>query len=281
MELKTQVYQKENTLSIRRLLKDSIVDIYRSRFLARQLAVRDIKAQYRQSYLGLLWAFANPLATAMVWIFLNNSGTIRVTDTGVPYPLFAFTGTLIWSIISESINSPIQSTTSARSIISKINFPKEALIVSGIYKLMVNTGIKTLLLIFFLIFFDIGFHPSQLLFPVAILGAVLFGSTIGLLITPLGMLYKDVGKAISFGLQFLMYATPVVYAIPKDGFIKELMEANPITPIIMVARDTLVAGEFAYLTYFLIVIALCVPLFFLALIFYRMSIPVIVERINA
>src|SRR5690554_2925015 len=237
MELETRVYQKESNLRVGKLLKESLVDINKSRFLAFQLAKRDISAQYRQSYLGILWAFITPLATAFVWIFLNSSGTVRVTDTGIPYPVYAFAGTLLWSIISESINSPIQSTTGAKSILSKINFPKEALIMSGILKLLFNTSVKVLLLLIFIFAFGVGFHWSLLLFPLAIFGGVFFGTTVGLLITPLGMLYKDVGKLITFGLQFLMYATPVVYAIPKSGVMKTVMEWNPLTPIILTARD--------------------------------------------
>ncbi len=138
MNLETRVYQKQNNTKIGRLFKESISDILSSRFLAKQLAVRDIKAQYRQSYLGIIWAFVTPLTTAFVWIFLNGTGTIRLTDTGVPYPVYAFSGTLLWSIIADAINSPTQSTNAAKGIMSKINFPKEALILSGIYKLLFN-----------------------------------------------------------------------------------------------------------------------------------------------
>tara|TARA_R110002124_G_scaffold287089_1_gene470301 strand:+ start:78737 stop:79582 length:846 start_codon:yes stop_codon:yes gene_type:complete len=281
MELETKVYQKENNLHLGKLLTASLSDIYRSRFLAKQLAVRDIKAQYRQSYLGILWAFAGPLATAFVWIFLNSSGTVQITDTGIPYPIYAFTGTLIWSIITESINSPMLSTNSSKSIIAKINFPKEALIVSGIYKLLFNTSFKIILLLVFLVFFGIGFNWSLIFFPFVILGAILFGTTIGLFITPLGMLYKDVGKMISFGLQFLMYATPVVYAIPKEGILKYLMEFNPLTPIILTARDMAVGTSPDFLLYFLIVIGVSIPLLLLALVIYRVSIPVIIERLSS
>ena len=281
MELETKVYQKENNLRIGKLLKESLADIARSRFLSFQLAKRDIQAQYRQSYLGIIWAFVTPLATAFVWIFLNNSGTVRVTDTGIPYPVYAFSGTLLWSIITESINSPMTSTNSAKSILSKINFPKEALVVSGVYKLLFNSSIKVLLLLVFIFFFGVGFHWSLLLFPLAILGGVLFGTTLGLFITPLGMLYKDIGRLIGFGLGFLMYVTPVVYGIPKSGIMKTVMELTPFTPIILTPRDLAVGMPPAHLTYFLIVIACCIPLFFIALLFYRISIPILVERMSA
>jgi len=281
MELETKVYQKENNLRVGKLLKESLADITRSRFLAFQLAKRDIQAQYRQSYLGIIWAFITPLTTAIVWIFLNSSGTIRVTDTGIPYPVYAFSGTLLWSIIKDAINSPMTSTNSAKSILSKINFPKEALVVSGVYKLLFNSSIKVLLLVVFIFFFGVGFHWSLLLFPFAILGGVLFGTTLGLFITPLGMLYKDIGRLIGFALGFLMYVTPVVYAIPKSGIMKTVMELNPFTPIILTARDLAVGMPPAHLTYFLIVIACCIPLFFIALLFYRISIPILVERMSA
>lgn len=276
--VQTRIYQKENNLNLGKLLKESLGDIYSSRFLARQLAERDIKAQYRQSYLGIIWAFITPLATAAVWIFLNLSGTIQVTDTGIPYPVFAFSGTLLWSIITESINSPTTSTNSARGLLSKINFPKEALIISGIYKLLFNASVKILLLISFVFLFGLGFHGSLLLLPLIILSAVLFGVTIGLFLTPISMLYNDVGKIVGMGFSFLMYITPVVYSIPESGLMRTVMIANPFTPIILTGRDLLVGTQPEFLTYYLILIAASIPLFFIGLLAYRISIPIIVER---
>lgn len=279
--METHIYQKERTIKIGTLLKASLRDIYKSRFLARQLAERDIRAQYRQSYLGILWAFIMPLTTALVWIILNNSGTIKLSDTGVPYPVYAFSGTLIWSIIVASINSPIQNTMASKSILTKINFPKEALIISGIYKLLFDTFIKVILLVILIFAFGVGFHWSLLLLPITLLGAIIFGTTIGLFLTPLGLLYKDISKLITFGMQFLMYATPVVYVIPSSGIMKTLMVWNPITPIVLTARDLIVGFSPQYLWYFLIVVAISIPLLFLALVIYRISIPIIVERLSA
>lgn len=278
--METRIYQKENKLRFGKLFIESYKDILKSRFLARQLAVRDIKAQYRQSYLGILWAFITPIVTAMVWIVLNATGTVALSDTGIPYPLYVFSGTLLWSILTEAINSPMASTNSARGVLSKINFPKEALIISGIYKLLFNSSIKIFLLLVFVFVFGVGIHWSLLLFPFAVLGALLMGTTLGLFITPLGLLYKDIGKIISFGMQFLMYATPVVYAVPKEGVMKTIMEWNPLTPIILTGRDLAVGTSPEYLSYFLIVIASCIPLFFVALLLYRVSIPVLVERLS-
>lgn len=281
MALETRIYQKQRSIRFGALLKASLNDMYHSRFLARQLAERDIKAMYRQSYLGIVWAFITPITTAAVWVFLNSSGTIRLSDTGIPYPVYAFSGTLIWSIIVAAINSPMQSTQAAKGILTKINFPKEALLLSGVYKLLFDSFIKIIILVLFVFIYGVGFHWSLLLFPIAILGAILVGTTVGLFLTPIGLLYQDIGKIITFGMQFLMYVTPVVYAMPSTGIMKTIMDWNPITPIVLTARDLVVGFTPEYLNYFSVVLIVCLPLLFLGLIIYRISIPIIVERLSA
>ncbi|KAF2081168.1 ABC transporter permease [Flavobacterium sharifuzzamanii] len=281
MELKTTVYQKENNTKIGKLLKNSLNDIFTSRFLAKQLAIRDIKSQYRQSFLGIIWAFITPLTTALVWIILSKTGTVTLTDTGIPYPVYVFSGTLLWSILTESINAPMVNTNAARGMLSKINFPKEALILSGVYKLISNSLVKIALLLFFLLLYGVGFHFSIFLFPFAFLGIIFIGTTIGLFISPLGMLYNDIGKIVNLGLGFLMYATPVIYVIPKDGFLKTAMEINPLTPLILITRNLMTGQSLDYLMYYFIVSIGCIPIFLLGLVFYRISIPIIVERMSA
>jgi lipopolysaccharide transport system permease protein len=281
LNLEIRTYQKENTIKPAQLLKESLKAIYDSRFLSRQLATRDIKAQYRQSYFGILWAFITPLTTAFVWIFLNQSGIIQLTDTGVPYPVYAFTGTIIWSIIIDAINAPMQSTNGARAILTKINFPKEALIVSGIYKLLFNSLIKIVLIIVFLVIYGVPFQSLLFLFPLALIGIIFFGTTIGLLLTPIGLLYNDVGKFIGLGMRFMMYAAPVVYMIPSTGFMKTVMEWNPFTPLVTITRGLLIGSPMPYLDYYMWILIICIPLFFVVLVIYRISIPVIAERLSA
>lgn len=281
MKLQTKIYQKENNLNVRQLFKDCLKDFFGSHFLAKQLATRDIKSQYRQSYLGIIWAFILPFTSALVWIFLNLTGTIQLSDTGIPYPIYAFSGTLIWSIINESISLPTSSTNAARSILTKINFPKEALILSGIYKLFFNSSIKIALLVVLLFVFGIGFNWSLLLLPLAIVTAVLFGITLGLFITPIGLIYSDIAKITNMGLGFVMYITPVVYAIPKEGVMKTIMEINPFTPLILTARDLTVGTPLEHLNYFFWIFGVSLLLFFVGLVYYRVSIPIIVERLSA
>ena len=280
-KLPVTVYEKQRKINLVKLLGQTLTDFFGSHFLALQLTRRDVSAQYRQSYFGILWLFITPLASAAIWVFLNSSGTITITDTGIPYPVYAFSGTLIWSILLESINAPMASTNAARGIISKINFPKEALVLSGIYKLLFNSSFKVLLLVVFIFAFGVGFHWSLLLLPLVLVMAVVFGTSPGLLITPIGMLYSDVSRLISMGLSLLMYVTPVVYGIPKTGIMKTIMTYNPFTPFILTIRDVAVGGSPEFLNYFIGLTGLGIALFFIGLVIYRVSIPVIVERLSA
>ena len=280
-KLPVTIYEKQRKINLVKLLGHTLTDFFGSHFLALQLTRRDVSAQYRQSYFGILWLFITPLASAAIWVFLNSSGTITITDTGIPYPVYAFSGTLIWSILLESINAPMASTNAARGIISKINFPKEALVLSGIYKLLFNSSFKVLLLVVFIFAFGVGFHWSLLLLPLVLVMAVVFGTSLGLLITPIGLLYSDVSRLISMGLSLLMYVTPVVYGIPKTGIMKTIMTYNPFTPFILTIRDVAVGGSPEFLNYFIGLTGLGIVLFFIGLVIYRVSIPVIVERLSA
>jgi len=280
-KLPVTVYEKQRKINLVKLLGQTLTDFFGSHFLALQLTRRDVSAQYRQSYFGILWLFITPLASAAIWVFLNSSGTITITDTGIPYPVYAFSGTLIWSILLESINAPMASTNAARGIISKINFPKEALVLSGIYKLLFNSSFKVLLLVVFIFAFGVGFHWSLLLLPLVLVMAVVFGTSLGLLITPIGLLYSDVSRLISMGLSLLMYVTPVVYGIPKTGVMKTIMTYNPFTPFILTIRDVDVGSFPEFLNSFIGLTGLGIVLFFIGLVIYRVSIPVIVERLSA
>jgi lipopolysaccharide transport system permease protein len=280
-DLPVKVYKRRKKANFFLLIKETLTDLYKSHFLALQFAKRDISSQYRQSYLGIIWLFLTPIASAGVWIFLNSSGTINVPDTGLPYPVYVFSGTLIWSILLEAINSPITSTNGSRNILSKINFPKEALILSGVYKLLFNSSVKILLLLVFVFVFDVRFHWSLLWFPLVLLASIMVGTAIGLLITPIGLLYTDVSRLITMLLSLVMYVTPVVYSMPQSGIMNTMMSYNPFTPLVTTIRAVVVGQPPEFLNYFLGLTGFGALLFIISLVIYRVSIPVIVERLSA
>ena len=86
-------------------LRGMAEDLKSSRELAWRLAVRDISAQYRQSLLGILWALIIPLANTAVWLFLRAAQVVKVGDTGIPYPVNVFSGTILWSVFIDALNA--------------------------------------------------------------------------------------------------------------------------------------------------------------------------------
>lgn len=112
-----------------KMIREMLGDLTASRELSWRLAVRDICAQYRQAFLGILWAFILPLTNTLTWIFLSSTGIVVMRETILPYPVYVFTGTMLWAILMDAMNAPLQQINAARGMLAKLNFPREALIV--------------------------------------------------------------------------------------------------------------------------------------------------------
>lgn len=256
-------------------------DLWTGRELAWSLAVRDISAQYRQSALGVLWALISPLSTTAVWLFLSSSSLVQVADTGLPYPVFVFTGTLLWSILIDSFSAPLGQVNANRSLLAKINFPREALILTGIYQTLFNAAIKIGILLLVLPF--LGIHPGWggLLIPVGIFGLVLTGTALGLAITPLGILYGDIGRGIPLITQSLMYLSPVVFPLATKGWTAQLMRLNPLTTLIINARSWFTGQPPQLLGEWVLAVGGSAILLVLVWIVYRLAMPILIERMSA
>lgn len=283
MEIKNiKVYTNESSLrNPTKIIGDMIKDLLGSRELSMQLAIRDIRAQYRQAFLGFLWVFLLPLANTAVWLFIQGSGVVQISDTELPYPVYVFSGTILWAIFMEAMNSPLRQTTAAKSMLSKINFPREALILSGIYQTFFNAFIKIVILIIVLML--LGVQPSLTIafFPFTIISLILAGTALGLLLTPIGMLYTDIGKGLPLLMHFLMYISPVVFPMPTIGFAAKLFQINPISPLIITSRNLLTGLDLNYLpSYFLVNVAMIILLFIMWII-YRAAMPILIERMSA
>ena len=263
------------------MLREMFRDLRASRELGWRLATRDVRSQYRQAFLGILWAFILPLANTITWIFLSGTGIVAVGETILPYPVYVFIGTMLWAIFMDAINAPMAQTNAARSMLAKLNFPREAILLSGIYQTLFNAGIKLVLLLLILVVVGINPGWGLFLFPFALLSLILVGTTLGLLITPVGMLYTDVGRAIPLLMQFMMYITPVVFPMPKEGLAALIFQINPITPLILTARDWLTGFSPDYLTYFLVTNITALILLLIVWAAYRLAMPIIVERMSA
>jgi lipopolysaccharide transport system permease protein len=281
-ETVVNVYTPDSSLGNPRILaRDMFRDLFTSRELAWRLAVRDIRAQYRQTALGILWAFFLPLANTATWVFLSHTGIISVGETGLPYSAYVFTGTMVWAVLVDAVTAPLRQTNAARAMLVKLNFPREALIVSGIYQILFNGGIKIALLLGALLLLGINPGWKVMLFPLSILSLVLVGTALGLLLTPVGILYTDVGQALPLLMQFLMYASPVVFPMPTAGWAATLLKINPLTPLVLNARGWLVGSPSEFVGHFLAVNAVALGLLLIVWVAYRLAMPILIERMSA
>jgi len=268
--------------SLRHHLRGIVNDLPAAHELGYRLFKRNLKAQYRQSVLGFAWALIPPVLTALLWIFLRQNGVMRIADTGISYPVFVFTGTILWQIFSEAIMSPLRSINANKAMLAKINIPREGLLLSGIYELIFSMVIKLGILALMLVWFrqEISWQ-GLLMVPVGLLAMMLSGYAIGLALTPAGMLFTDVERGIGAILPFLMYLTPVIYPRPGSGMLAALMKINPLAVLLPQTRNWLTAQPPLDMPAFWIWSGVFLVLFVLSLIVFRLAMPMIIERIGS
>jgi lipopolysaccharide transport system permease protein len=282
IESKVTVYTPESSLAHpARMLRDMVRDLRASRELSWRLALRDIRAQYRQTLLGFLWVLIFPAANTATWVFLGTTGVISFGHTTLPYPAFVFIGTMLWAILTDAVNAPLQGAVAAQGMLTRINFPREAIVLSGLYQTLFNAAIKLLLLLLLLPLFGVPHGWSLLLVPLGIASIVLVGTALGLLVTPLGLLYSDVGKGLPILMQFMMYLTPVIFEAPRSGIAATAIALNPLAPIITTTRAWLGGTTPESLAYFLGVNAFALLLLVVVWAVYRLAMPILIERMSA
>lgn len=262
------------------LLRELLHDIWASRELAWRLFVRDLKAQYRATYFGYVWAFLPPLVGAMTFIFLQSQGITNIPDTGIPYPAFAIIGTLLWQTFIEALQSPLNSINMAKPMLAKINFPRESILMAGMYMVGFNLTIRLILLAVVMLIWQVVPGISIVVFPLMMLGLLVCGFAMGMLLVPVGGLYGDVGRAIPIVAQFWMLLTPVVYPAQKTGLAGWLAVWNPISPLIVSARDSLTNQPMEQLLPAVAVIVLSASVAITGLVGFRLIMPHLIVRMG-
>lgn len=279
MEIK--VYNSAKDYSLKTLLKEGLKGFKEGFYLSKLFVARGFTAKYKTSYIGFIWEIVPSLTTAIVWIFLRASGAVETTDVNIPFSLFVIIGTTMWSLITESINKPLGSLLEYSSIISKINIPKEALLLIGFFNTLINHGIKLILVVILLIYYQIPLSLSLFYFVPIVLLTVLFFMTVGVFLMPLEYMLPDIGKIKNYVLMGLMYLTPVVYANPGKGLVSTIISYNPLSYLIDGLRNCLTGFPLGSESFFIAMFFVTMLLFFVAVILYRITIPIIIERISS
>lgn len=256
-------------------------DLLASRELAWRLLVRDLSAQYRQSFLGIAWAFLPPIFMAAGFTLANESKVISVGQTDIPYTAYVMFSTALWQTFVDALNGPVQAVTLAKPMLARVNFPREAIILAKLGEVFFNFAIKLILIVALFVWFRVSVTWTVILAPVALVHLILLGTLIGTLLSPLGVLYQDVQKGLTMITGFWLFLTPVIFPVPTQGTFARLVHLNPVTPLLVTTRELATTGVLSEPFGFWVVSLLTIFGLFLTWIAFRLAMPYVIERVSS
>lgn len=231
-------------------------EVWAYRDLLGLLVRRDFVSFYKQTILGPLWFFIQPLFTTIIFTFIFGNLAGISTD-GLPKPLFYMAGITAWNYFADCLTKTSTVFKDNAAIFGKVYFPRLIMPLSIVVSNLVRFGVQMILFLFFIMYYYLykgaDFQPSWaiLLFPLVITLMALLGLGAGMIISALTTKYRDLSFLVGFGVQLLMYATAVIYplsiAIEKYPKYSWLIKYNPMTTLIEVFRfGFLGKGEFSW-----------------------------------
>lgn len=246
-----------------------LTELWRYRELFYFFTWRDVKVKYKQTTIGILWVVLQPIITVVVFsMFFGRA--LGVPSEGIPYPVFVFSGLLLWTFFSSSVSNAGNSMISQAAIIKKIYFPRIVVPISVILASLVDFFVAFVVFIIALFYFEVpmDFVKLLLFWPAALL--LMLVGTLGLScwLAALVVKYRDFRYVIPFGLQLLLFLTPVIYpaSIINYPWLKYALALNPMSGAITLFRmPFIVSTEPAILIIISMVSAL---LFLLVGVFY-------------
>lgn len=228
-----------------KLLDINLKELWKYRDLLLMFMKRDFAAQYKQTLLGPLWHFIQPLFTTLIFVVVF-SKIAAISTEGIPPLLFYLSGITIWNYFSSCLISTSNTFVANSYIFGKVYFPRLVMPVSVVLSNMVKFGIQLSLLIAVIIGYTfngfvahLGLH--LLFIPVILMMMAGMGLGLGIVISSLTTKYRDFTVLVTFGVQLLMYASPVVYPISavQNPNLKFWLSVNPLTSLIEAFRYAL------------------------------------------
>jgi lipopolysaccharide transport system permease protein len=215
----------------------NLAELWQYRDLIRLFVRRDFVAQYKQTILGPLWFFIQPLLTTVVFTVVFGR-IAKIPTDGIPDFLFYLSGTVCWQYFSTSLIQNSDTFVANAGIFGKVYFPRLAvpvsIVISGVFKFLIQFA---LFLIFLLYFFlkgsSVGLSIWAIMLPLLLVQMALLGVGCGIFVSSLTTKYQDLRHVVAFGVQLWMYATPVVYplsVVPERS--RDLFALNPMMAVV-------------------------------------------------
>ena len=210
-------------------------NLYKYRELLKTNIKKEIRGKYKNSFLGVLWSFLNPLLQIAVYALVF---PFILKNTQDNYVIFLCCGLIPWAFFSTTISRSAFTMVENGNIIKKVYFPREILPISVVTSETVNFLISTIIIIVFVIFGGIGLSKYIMLYPIVLLAQYLLLIAISLIVSSISIYIRDLQHLIGVALQLLFYAAPIVYtpeSIPEQ--FKWILKCNPMTYIISGYRN--------------------------------------------
>jgi len=221
-----------------------LADVWRYRDLLILLVRRDFVSFYKQTILGPLWFFIQPLFTTIIYTFVFGNLASIPTD-GIPQPLFYMAGITAWNYFADCLTKTSTVFKDNAQIFGKVYFPRLIMPLSIVVSNLVRFGVQMLLFLLLIAYYylagaDFNVTAYVFLFPILVILMALQGLGLGMIITAMTTKYRDLAFLVTFGVQLLMYATTVIYplseALVKFPDYAWIIAYNPMTPIIETFR---------------------------------------------
>jgi len=221
---------------------ETILIAYRHRELILSFAVRDIKARYKQTALGVAWSLLQPLSMMLVFTLVF-SLFAKVPSDGIPYPVFAYSALIFWTFFSNTISSGTMAMTSNGVLIRKIYFPRETLLLSVLLAGLLDLAVASLLFLGMLLYYKIALTVAALwVIPLVALQMLLVLGVISVT-SAAHVNFRDIGHALPLLTQLWMFATPVAYPISViPEWLRPIYMLNPMAAIIDGYRRAIILG---------------------------------------
>lgn len=210
----------------------SVKELWQYRDLLMTLAWRDVKLRYRQTALGVIWVVLQPLIAAGLFSFVFGK-VAKLPSDGLPYFLFAYAGLLGWSAFSSTLTKSSGCLLQNAQLVSKVYFPRLVLPLSTVFSSLIDFGVALIMLAVMMLV--MGLHPGigVLLLPVWLALILLLSVGLGLFASALTVTYRDVQYVLPVLTQFLMYASPVAYALSAVPLhLRWLYHLNPLSTLL-------------------------------------------------
>ncbi len=263
-----------------KLLLSILTGIYLGRTLAFRLFVRDIKSEFKATALGQIWNFMDPIVYSVIFIILSNGQIISTDSIEIPYPVYVVVGMMLFQTFSQALLYPFGIFQRSKPLLQEVNIPIESLWMSLLLRQGFDSIFRIAVMLILLGFYGLVSLKGIALFLIVIPITILSGVSIGLLFAPLNGIYDDFSKLAHILMRPLMFITPTFF---KDydslPIISTFNYYNPLAICMESMRSGVAMTYYTNGTQFLTLCILSFIIFFLAVIFFTITINIVAENL--